>query len=75
MRKMNSVDVFAAMYALIGGHVSLGNKPRRVSENESRPCVKCGTLPRHNNCYCSVQCCVEHTVEKKLVNRARAARY
>lgn len=47
-----------AVSALLGGGY-LPDEPRR-SEPEERPCVNCGNPKRHNNSFCSAECCRDY---------------
>ena len=63
--QMQSAMAAAAMLGYGGGLMHSVGSPSEP-ETPARPCVNCGKEKRHNNAYCSSDCCREHKAKKNL---------
>jgi hypothetical protein len=55
MRQARSIAAAAMLTrGLLGG---LGPVPRSNPPLPEKPCVVCGKVKRHNNAFCSAECC------------------
>lgn len=73
MRNAGAMGMMAALMgaSLLGGN-TFGASPNFFPASKpARPCLRCGTMHQHNNCFCSAECCRSYAVEKK--NRGVAA--
>ena len=63
MGKLHTVSgARAALLAAILGH-DIGEllPSREPQEKPTRPCLHCGKPKKHNNSFCSAECCRAHT--------------
>ena len=70
--KSNPLIPLISMMAMndINAHYRSNQRGRAPSKKElGRPCLECGVLHRHNNSYCSADCCKAHRVKAKPVNK------
>lgn len=71
----------AMMYAAMAGSVSWGDGQRDRSKDYvklDRPCLRCKKPHRHNNSFCSAECCRLWTAERKsgvAANNKQQANY
>lgn len=60
-RKANDMTFIAVLSSLAGLNADLLVGPlERESRQGERPCLNCGRMKIHNNCFCSAECCREH---------------
>lgn len=56
--KRSSFAILAA--GLLRGGLPLRGRRRASEPAPEKPCIICGKPKRHNNAFCSVDCCREH---------------
>lgn len=55
------LSAMLAVSALLGmGGGSFGGLYRDKPDPEEKPCLNCGKMKRHNNSFCSAECCRTH---------------
>jgi len=67
MRNAGAMGMMAAlMGASLMGDNAFGSPSRAFpASKQARPCLRCGTMHQHNNCFCSAECCSSYAAEKK----------
>lgn len=61
---MSRASAMLAMGALLGVPFDCLGGIRSRSEPEEKPCLHCGKMKRHNNSFCSAECCRAHRGRK-----------
>ena len=56
----------SSMLDALGGMSLVEFSQKDRPKHEERPCIKCGKPNRHNNAYCSAECCKQHKSERRL---------
>jgi len=67
MRNAGAMGMMAALMgaSLLGGD-TFGSPSRTFPASKpARPCLRCGVMHQHNNCFCSAECCRSYAAEKK----------
>lgn len=57
--RMSTIAAVSALLGMGGGYL-LDAPFREKSEPDEKPCRNCGNLKRHNNDFCSGDCCREY---------------
>jgi hypothetical protein len=67
MRNAGVVAMMGAfMLSSLGGGMPTGSFNDHPSQSKpERPCLTCGKLHQHNNCFCSSECCRNYGSGKK----------
>ncbi|WP_422491650.1 hypothetical protein [Endozoicomonas sp. ALE010] len=58
------MQILTMLSSLVTPTTASGRKIRR-HRKQPRPCLKCGRLHTHNNCFCNADHCHEHRAEQK----------
>ena len=64
MLRGSTSSMMAMALAMFGEHRIAGTGPGKPP-NPEMPCVVCGKPKRHNNAFCSAQCCRKHKSERR----------
>jgi len=63
---VNAMMAAAMMMGATGGmEGSFGRHPDPSTDRLERECIRCGTPHRHNNAFCSAECCKAWRAEKR----------
>ena len=57
--------VYALMQMAGGHHVERAVRKLKVVEREEKSCLRCGKKHKHNNSWCSPECCKQWKIEHK----------
>ena len=64
--RLSTMLAVSALLGMSGGY-SFGGPYRERSEPEEKPCINCGKMKRHNNDFCSGDCCKEYRQRSRLI--------
>ena len=73
MRNAGAMGMMAALMgaSLLGGNTFGASPGFFPASKTARPCLRCGTMHQHNNCFCSAECCRSYAAEKKNWSRCQ----
>ena len=77
IRPKTAVELFGAAACLMDieqrcSAVAVDSHGYPASHSGGKPCVRCGKLKRHNNAFCSAECCKAHRCARRSAMKAVA---